>query len=282
MITQAGATPVFVDIESDYMTIDVTKIEEKITNKTKAIIPVHLYGQPAEIQKIKKICKDHDLYLIEDCAQSHFSKYKNKNVGTYGDIGTFSFYPGKNLGAYGDGGGIITNDKHLADRIRMIAQHGSLVKHQHLVEGVNSRLDGIQAAILSVKLPYLSEWNKRRNQAALRYNSMLKDCENIIIPAIRENSTHIFHVYCVRFKSNKVRDDIKVFLENSNIQVGVHYPTPLPLLPAYQRFNHTNKDFPVARKATETMLSLPMFPEITVEQQEYVCNKIIEFFNSES
>ena len=276
VISQVGATPVFVDVENDYLAIDPDKIEEKITKATKAIIPVHLYGQPCDIEKIRKICDKHNIFLVEDCAQSHFASYKEKKVGTFGNVGTFSFYPGKNLGAYGDGGAIITDDEILADKIRMLAQHGSLVKHQHLVEGVNSRLDGIQAAILSVKLPHILEWNKKRLQAGIFYNQILKESGYILTPKIRPSSQHIFHLYCIRLKTKEARDNLKTKLENAGIQSGIHYPTPLPLLKAYDRFGYEKLDFPVAHQACTTMLSLPIFPEITREQQVYVCETILK------
>src|SRR4030042_3217694 len=193
-ITQAGARPVFVDIDPDYYHIDVSKIEEKISPKTRAVIPVHLFGQPASIEEIKAICEKHSLFLIEDCAQAHFATYNGRKVGTFGIAGTFSFYPGKNLGAYGDGGAIITNDDGLATKAKMFANHGSLRKHQHDMEGINSRLDGIQAAILSVKLKYIDEWNLARNKNALVYNRLLSAIDQIHTPKIRENAFHIFHL----------------------------------------------------------------------------------------
>ena len=185
-ITQAGAKPVFVDIHRDFYTINVELIEEKITPKTKAIIPVHLFGQSCDMDAIIAICKKHNLFLIEDCAQAHFAEWKGQKVGTFGDIGTFSFFPGKNLGAYGDAGGIITNDDKLAKKMRMFANHGALKKHHHEIEGINSRLDGLQAAILSAKLPHILEWSQKRLDNALYYNQVLRDTD-IITPQINSN-----------------------------------------------------------------------------------------------
>ncbi|MBA7716788.1 dTDP-3-amino-3,4,6-trideoxy-alpha-D-glucose transaminase [subsurface metagenome] len=213
-ISQAGAKPVFVDIEPDYFNIDTKKIEEKITQKTKAIIPVHLYGQPAKIDEIKKICEEYNFFLIEDCAQAHFAKYDGQKVGTFGIAGTFSFYPGKNLGAYGDAGTIITNNDDFAMKARMFANHGALQKHQHEMEGINSRMDGIQAAILNVKLRYIDEWNSSRYKNALRYNELLSGIHEIKTPKIRDNSSHIFHLYVMR--TNK-RDKLANYLKSNKI-----------------------------------------------------------------
>ena len=274
-ITQAGAKVVFVDIEPDYYTIDVSKIEEKINEKTKAIIPVHLYGQPAEMDKIKDICDKYKLYLIEDCAQAHFAEYKGKKVGTIGNAGTFSFYPGKNLGAYGDAGAVITNDDELAEKVRMIANHGSLKKHEHEMEGINSRMDGIQAGVLSVKLKYINEWTKKRLENALLYNYLLKDVEGITAPEIRNNSTHVFHLYVIR--TNK-RDELQKYLKENGITTGIHYPKALPFLKAYDHFDYNTKDFPIAYQYQNEILSLPMFPEMTEKMIADVSNKIKYFF----
>ncbi|WP_406656584.1 DegT/DnrJ/EryC1/StrS family aminotransferase [Methanolobus sp. ZRKC2] len=274
-ITQAGAKVVFVDIEPDYFTIDVSKIEEKITSKTKAIILVHLYGQPAEIDTIKDICDKHSFYLIEDCAQAHFASYKNQKVGTFGIAGTFSFYPGKNLGAYGDAGAIITNNGELADKMRMFANHGSLKKHKHQIEGINSRMDGLQAAILSVKLPYIDEWNEKRYHNALLYNELLSDVEEITVPKIRPNATHIFHVYSIR--TNK-RDKLQTYLEGNGISTAIHYPVALPFMQAYKYLGHHSEDFPVAYQYQNEILSLPMYPELSTTSVYYVVDKIKEFF----
>ncbi len=230
-ITQAGAKPVFVDIEPDYFHMDPKRIEEKISKNTKAIMPVHLFGQPAGIDEIQKICEKHNLVLIEDCAQAHFSKFNGKISGTFGLAGTFSFYPGKNLGAYGDAGAIITNDDGLAVRARMFANHGSLKKHIHEIEGMNSRLDGIQAAILDVKLKYIDQWNQARNKNALKYNELLSHTPQIAVPKLRPEAFHIFHLYVIRTEQ---RDKLSGYLSSKQIGTGIHYPTALPFMPAYQ------------------------------------------------
>lgn len=275
-ISQAGAKPVFVDIDQ-YYTIDVSKIEEKITSKTKAIIPVHLYGQSAEIDKIKHICDTHNLFLIEDCAQAHFAEYHGQKVGTFGIAGTFSFYPSKNLGAYGDAGAIITNNDELATKTKMYANHGALKKHHHKMEGINSRMDGLQAAILSVKLPKIHDWNRKRHENALIYNTLLKDVIGVIIPEIRPNVTHVFHLYVIRTGQ---RNELERYLKLLGIETAIHYPTPLPLLKAYQHLGHKPQDFMVSSTVQNEILSLPMFPELTENEIKYVVTKIKEFFDS--
>lgn len=274
-ITLTGAKPVFVDIEKDYYTIDPSKIEKKITSKTKAIIPVHLYGQPANITLIKKICDEHDLHLVEDCAQAHFAEYDGKKVGTFGDAGTFSFYPGKNLGAYGDAGAVITDEDELAEKIRRFANHGSLKKHDHEFEGMNSRLDGLQAAILSIKLKYIDEWNKKRHQNALRYNKLLGEADGITTPKIRKSSDHIFHLYVIRTEK---RDELAAYLRNNGIETGIHYPVALPFLKAYGYLGHKLGDFPVAYEYQNEILSLPMFPELAEQRIDYIANSITDFY----
>ena len=274
-ISQAGARPVFVDIDPVYYHMDPQKIEEKISPKTRAVIPVHLFGQPARIDEIKAICEKHRLFLIEDCAQAHFATYKGQKVGTFGMAGTFSFYPGKNLGAYGDAGAIITNDDDLAGRARIFANHGSLRKHQHDIEGINSRMDGIQAAILSVKMRYIDAWNLARNKNASIYNHLLSGIDQIQPPKIREDSFHIFHLYVVR--SDK-RDELASFLKSIGVDTGIHYPTALPFMPAYNYLGHKPFDFPIAYQIQNEILSLPMFPELNDEQIKYVASSIKGFF----
>ncbi len=271
VITQTGARVVFVDIDPDYYTIDAARIEEKITARTKAIVPVHLYGQPADMDAIVTLCRKHDLYLVEDCAQAHFAQYKGQKVGSFGQFGTFSFYPGKNLGAYGDAGAIITDDDELADRARMFANHGSRVKHEHEIEGINSRMDGIQAAVLSVKLAHLSRWNERRYENALIYDDLLKDVDGIVTPRRRPDATHIFHLYVVR---TQARDHVQQYLKDKGISTGIHYPKPLPFLKAYEYLDAEPGGYPVAYEYQDQILSLPMFPELKPEQIRYVVQAI--------
>ena len=275
-ITQAGARPVFVDIDPGYYTIDHRLIEDKITPKTKAIIPVHLFGQPAEIEKIRHICEKHDLYLIEDCAQAHFAEYNSQRVGTFGIAGAFSFFPGKNLGAYGDAGAIITNDDDFAVKARMYANHGAIKKHQHEIEGINSRLDGMQAAILSVKLKHIFEWSDKRLKNGLLYNELLGGVAGVAIPKINENVKHVFHLYVIRATN---RDALQKYLAEKGISTGIHYPTPLPLLPAYRYLSHTPSDFPIASEYKDKILSLPMYSELSEEQIEYIADCIKGFYS---
>lgn len=274
-ITQTGAKPVFVDIDPVYYSMDETKLREKITERTKAVIAVHLQGQMADIRSIKTICDKHNLYLIEDCAQSHLSSIDGVRAGLTGIAGSFSFYPGKNLGAYGDAGCIITDDAALAEKCRMFANHGALQKHKHQIEGINSRLDGLQAAILSAKLPFLEKWTEKRRANAAFYNELLKDIREIHLPAERPGSVHSYHLYVIR---TPFREALMEFLKNKNIETAVHYPTALPNLPCYKYLGHHESDFPVASAYQREILSLPMYPELTGEQMTYVTESIREFF----
>lgn len=273
-ISQTGATPVFIDIDK-YSLIDTTKIEGKITNKTKAIIPVHLYGQPANIKIIQEICDKYKLYLIEDCAQAHFAKYNGQYVGTFGDVATFSFYPGKNLGAYGDAGAVVTNNDELAKKIRRFVNHGAVKKHSHSIEGINSRLDTIQAAVLNVKLKYIKEWNSMRRKKAEYYDKVLKDIEGIITPPKKDNIEHIYHIYCIRTKK---RDELLKYLKKNNVSTAIHYPVALPLMEAYNYLNYTPEAIPLASKYQNEILSLPMFPELSEEMINYIASLLKDFF----
>lgn len=278
-ITNAGAKVVFVDCLPETYTIDYSKIEEKITNNTKAIIPVHLYGYPAEMDKICEIAKKHNLFIVEDSAQAHLVEFningKWKKIGSYGDIATFSFYPGKNLGAYGDAGALVTNDEEIARKIRMYANHGRISKYDHEFEGFNSRMDGIQGAILNVKLKYLNEWTGKRQNAAKKYSELLSNVKDVVLPVWNGNAKPVFHLYVIR--SSK-RDELKQFLIDNGISCGIHYPITLPNLTAYKHLGHIPEDFPLSTKYQDEILSLPIFPEITDEQIQYVCDTIKEFF----
>jgi dTDP-4-amino-4,6-dideoxygalactose transaminase len=274
-ITQAGAKPVFVDVD-EYFTIDINKIEKEITSRTKAILPVHLYGQMADIEAIKQVCEKHNLFLIEDCAQSHFSEFNGIRAGLRGIASTFSFFPGKNLGAYGDAGAIITNDDILAEKMKIFANHGALIKHQHQIEGINSRLDGLQAAILSAKLPYILEWTERRIQCAKYYNEILGGITQIELPQLRPNSKHSYHLYVIKAEK---RDELAAYLKDSGIETAIHYPTPLPFMDAYKYLGKITDDFPMVVANQSKILSIPIFPELTRKQQDYICYKIKEFYS---
>lgn len=273
-ITQAGARPVFVDID-EHCLIDVDAIEAAITPRTRAVIPVHLYGQAVDMGRVTEICRRHGLKLIEDCAQAHFAEWRGRRVGTFGDAATFSFYPGKNLGAWGDAGAIVTRYADLARRCRIYANHGALVKHQHEMEGVNSRLDGLQAALLSAKLPHVTAWTAARRAAALSYDRMLQGVGDLHLPRIREGASHVFHLYVVQTDR---RDELKGFLAERGVETAIHYPTALPLLPAYRYLGGDAAAFPRAAATQSRILSLPMYPELSEAMIEHVAGSIRAFF----
>ena len=274
-ITTTGAKVVFVDINPKTYNIDIEKIEEKITQRTKAIIPVHLYGQPADMDPIMDIAKRHNLKVIEDAAQAHGGLYKGRKIGSIGHIACFSFYPGKNLGAYGDAGAIVTNDDELAVKTRMLANHGRVEKYNHEVEGYNSRLDGIQAAILKVKLRHLPKWTESRRKNAYLYNEYLKHTE-LVTPTEIDDVKAVYHLYVVRVKK-ELRQKLQDHLKAEGIATGIHYPIALPNLKAYEYLKHSENIFTEATKASKEIVSLPMFPELEEAQIEYISAKIREF-----
>lgn len=275
-ISATGAKVVFVDCLHNTYNIDPEDIIRKISSKTKAIIPVHLYGQPAEMEKVMQIARDNNLLVLEDCAQSHLARYKEQFSGTFGNAATFSFYPGKNLGAYGDAGAIITNDDELADKIRRLSNHGRSAKYDHIIEGFNSRLDGIQAAVLSVKLKHLSSWSEARRTAAAKYSELLSGIKEVITPFVHPYAEPVYHLYVIRVPK---REELISFLKENGIAAGIHYPIALPNLSAYSYLNHKRSDFPNASAFQDQYLSLPMFPEIKDDQINYVVEKIREFFS---
>ena len=280
-VTAVGAKVVFADCHPDFYTVDIEEIKKNITEKTKAVIVVHLYGQPAQMEEILKISSEYNLKIIEDAAQAHLAEYKIDNkwakVGKAGHFTTFSFYPGKNLGAYGDGGAIVTNDDNLAKLARMYANHGRIAKYNHEMEGFNSRLDGIQAAVLNVKLNYIEEWSERRREIANRYILGLSSCENIILPALYSNSKAVWHLFVIRVKN---RPELQSYLKENGISTGIHYPIALPNLKAYEYLGYSAQDFPFASKYQNEILSLPIFPELENEEIDFICNKITEFYNN--
>jgi dTDP-4-amino-4,6-dideoxygalactose transaminase len=268
-ITQAGSAVVFCDTDEDTFTIDPADIERKITSATVGIIPVHLYGQPADMDAIMRIAKKHNLWVIEDCAQAHLATYKGQTVGTFGNIATFSFYPGKNLGAYGDAGGIVTNDDQVADWMATFARHGG--KNNHVLEGINSRMDGIQAAVLNAKLPHLSNWTTGRRRVAARYNDLLQDVEDVTTPKVARDRDHVYHLYVIRVDG---RDSLQTRLAAADVSAAVHYPRALPFCPAYAYLEHTSGDFPAAYSNQNRILSLPMYAEMGDEAIEEVVFQI--------
>lgn len=275
VISLAGATPVFADVDPIYFTLSKSTVEQKLTSKTKAVIVVHLYGQSAEIRSIKDLCDEHGLILIEDCSQAHLTTFENTHVGNFGDCGVFSFYPTKNLGAYGDGGCVITDDDELAKSIRRWANHGGLSKDEHVFEATNSRLDTLQAAILSVKLRHLSTWTDARITHAKRYSRQLADLTEIGTPSIRPGSKHTFHQFVIQATN---RDSLRIYLLEKGIETMIHYPKALPFEPAYKYLNHSLSDFPVSARLQDQVLSLPIYPELSEEQISYVCDNIKSFY----
>ncbi len=275
--------PVFADCVADRFTIDVTRIEEKITPRTKAIVPVHLYGQCADMEPLMEIAKRHNLFVVEDAAQSigaeyTFSDGRKLKSGCIGDIGTTSFFPSKNLGCYGDGGALFIRDARLAERVRMIANHGQKVKYHHDIVGCNSRLDTLQAAILDVKLRHLREYTAARNRVADKYDEGLASVKGILLPARATNSTHAFHQYTIRV-GGKRRDELKTFLQSQGIPSMIYYPVPLHLQQAYLREGQGKGSYPVSEQLSEEVLSLPIHTEMKPEVQEYIIQQIHAFFN---
>jgi dTDP-4-amino-4,6-dideoxygalactose transaminase len=272
-ISQAGGKVIFCDTDAETFTIDPKLIESKINDRTVGIIPVHLYGQPADMDPILEIAKSKNLWVIEDCAQAHLAEYKGRKVGTMGTAASFSFYPGKNLGAMGDAGCLVTNEHDLAKWCELFARHGG--KGDHIIEGINSRLDGLQAAILSAKLPYLTEWTKKRQIVAKKYDELLSKIQKVKIPITAYYGTNVHHLYVIRVSS---RNELKKYLELHGIETMLNYPKALPFYPAYSHMGYQPTDFPCAFKAQQEILSIPIYPEITDEQIAYVVNTIDSFF----
>jgi dTDP-4-amino-4,6-dideoxygalactose transaminase len=275
-ITQAGGRVVFVDTDPDTFTIDTSLIEAKITPRTVGLIPVHLYGQAADMDSILEIARKHNLWIIEDCAQAHLARYKDKLVGTLGDLATFSFYPGKNLGAYGDAGCIVSNDGTLADWAATFARHGG--KGEHVIEGINSRLDGLQAAILAAKLPHLSAWTEARRRVANLYDELLAGVGDIVTPAVAAGRYHVYHLYVIRTER---RDALKKHLAAAGIATALNYPKALPFYAAYDYLKAEPGDFPVAHANQSRILSLPIYPELTEAMISFISKQIVSFFNEE-
>lgn len=275
-VTMAGATPVFADICALTNTLSPEEIERKITPRTRAIIPVHLHGLPANMPAICEIAQRHSLKVIEDSAQAHGACIQNQHIGTFGDCATFSFFPGKNLGAFGDAGCVVTNDPQIADRIAGLRDHGRAQASDHSFEGRNSRLDGIHAAVLSVKLKYLENWVQLRQKAAERYLTKLP-LGRFDLQSIPSGYTHAYHLFALQ--TNR-RDELRSFLDSREIASGIHYVRSLPQLTAYQKLGVSPDDFPNAQTHSQQTISVPLFPEISAEQIDYVSATITEFFNS--
>jgi len=267
-----GAKPVFVDCGGDYL-MDISKIEKAITPNTKAIMPVHLYGQPAEMHQINRIAEENNLKVIEDSCQAHGAKYFGERTGSLGDAAAFSFFPGKNLGAFGDGGAITSNDKDLIENIKMLRNYGQAEKYNHVTKGFNKRLDGLQAAILDVKLQHLDKWNQQRDSAAQKYSRELEDFSKI--PYKHRDSEHVYHLYVIR--DNK-RDKLQEHLSEKGVVTGLHYPVPIHLQKSMEYLGYKEGDFPNCEKYAKEILTLPVFPGMSEEETDHVCDSVKEFY----
>ncbi len=279
-VERAGAVPVFVDIKPNTFNIDPDEVEKAVTDKTKAIIPVHLYGQMADMDEIMDIANRHNLAVIEDAAQAIGSEYKGKKPGEMGTTACYSFFPTKNLGAYGDAGMVVTKDADTAERMRVIRVHGSKPKYHHHVLGYNSRLDEMQAAILNVKFPHLDAWSELRREKAETYTKLLKEHagDKVVTPFTEDYNYHVFHQYTIRVPK---RDELQAFLKENGVSTMIYYPKPLHLQPVFEKLGFTEGDLPETEKACNEVLSLPMYPELKKEEQEYVVQKIAEFLKKQ-
>jgi dTDP-4-amino-4,6-dideoxygalactose transaminase len=273
-VTQAGGTPVFCDTDPLTFTLDPRQIEARLTPRTVGIIPVHLYGQPADMGAVMALAERHGLWVLEDCAQAHLATWQGQQVGRFGHAASFSFYPGKNLGAMGDAGAVVTNDAALAERMAMFARHGGLKKGDHRIEGINSRLDGLQAAVLNVKLPHLPAWTRQRQALAARYGELIAGVEGLTLPHVATGAQPVWHLYVVQHER---RDALAAHLTAHGIQTVINYPVALPFLPAYQRFGHRPEDYPVAFRHQSRVLSLPLFPEMSEAQMDRVVEALRAF-----
>jgi len=274
-IALVGARPVFVDIDPDTYNIDPSQIEEALTSRTRAIIPVHLYGQPADMDPILEIAKSHKIKVIEDACQAHGAEYKGRRTGSLGDAGCFSFYFTKNLGAYGEAGIITTSDPDIAKECRLLRDHGQDPKYYHSLFGVNDRLDEIQAAVLNVKLPHLDEWTESRRNIAQTYNAGLP--KSIVKPQEKEWAKHVYHLYVIRTPD---RDELRAWLETKGVSSGMHYPIPIHLQEAWRNYGGGDFSLPITEKVVREILSLPMYPELSAEEVDYICNCIQDFSKS--
>ena len=276
-ISFCGAKPVFVDVIEDTYSMDPELLEKAITPKTKVIIPVHIFGQMCDMDRIMEIAEKHNIYVLEDACQAHGSEYKGKRAGSIGYVGAFSFYPGKNLGAYGEAGAIVTNDNELVSNIKKFRDHGQRTKYYHDIIGWNARMDNIQAAVLNVKLNYIEKWNEQRRKNASLYSKKLAGIKGISIPFEAEYSKHVYHIYAIRAKN---RDKLIEHLKNNDIGCGIHYPIPIHLQDAYKSLNIKEGMYPVSEKTANEFVSLPMFPELKEGDIDYVVDSIKEFYKT--
>ena len=273
-VSYTGATPVFVDVEEETYNIDPQKFKKAITSKTKAVIPVHLYGQPANMDEINAICRERGIAVIEDAAQSHGATYKGQKVGSLGDMACFSFYPTKSLGAFGDGGMIVTSNEELFNKIFMLRDYGRKNRYDHKIKGYNSRLDTVQAVILSAKLKHLDQWNKMRSENAAYYNRQLAECKNVVTPKISGDRTHIFQTYAIRVPN---RDEVVEQMLASKVSVLIHYPIPVHLQEAYADAGYKTGDLPLTERISNEIMSLPMYPHMKRDDIDVVCDTLKRF-----
>lgn len=273
-VTRAGHRVVFCDCDPISYTITPESMREHLTPQTAAVMAVHLYGQPCDMDAVLAIAEEHGLKVIEDCAQAHGAEYQGRRISTFGDVGAFSFYPGKNLGAYGDGGAIVTNSTELSERCRMVANHGRLEKYDHAIEGRNSRLDGMQAAILSAKLPHLDGWTDARRRVAARYREGLSSVSGIVVPSEMDWAKHVYHLFVLQAPR---RDELRAFLGENEVQTGIHYPTALPELSAYSYLGQQS-EAPNASRISHNLLSLPMGPHLSDDDVDAVCSLVRDFY----
>jgi dTDP-4-amino-4,6-dideoxygalactose transaminase len=272
-ITYCGAKPVFVDVDERTYTMDPAALDEAVSFRTKALIPVHLFGQPADMDPILEVAGRHSLFVVEDACQAHGAEYKGRKVGTLGDAACFSFYPGKNLGAFGEAGAVVTQNADLQEKIRILRDHGQIRKYHHTAVGWNCRMDGIQAAVLRIKLRYLETGNELRRSHAAHYDRAFGAIEEVITPGLREGVRHVYHIYAIRVQD---RDEVMRFLAEKGIACGVHYPVPIHLQQAYRSLGYERGAFPIAERCAEEFVSLPMFPELTPGQVEMVVQAVKE------
>jgi dTDP-4-amino-4,6-dideoxygalactose transaminase len=278
-IAHVGARPVFVDIQPDTYNIDPEQVKAHLTHHTKAVIPVHLYGHPVDMEPLLELAREHDLYLIEDASQAHGASYQGRKVGTLGDLGCFSFYPSKNLGAFGDAGCIVTNDLSLAATVRKLRNHGEAVKHRHEVVGFNKRMDALQAAVVNAKLKYLDQWNEYRQRCAQLYDRLLGGIPGVVVPYAAEYGTHVYHLYVIRV-SRAIRGELQAYLQQEGVVTGVHYPRPVHRTEAFAHLRWAK--CPLAEKYAHEIVSLPMYPGLTGEQITLVTRTISDCLGRET
>jgi len=275
-VTASGAQVVFADVDPLTRTINPVEVKKRTTSKTRGIIPVHLYGHPADLPALRAIADEQGLKIVQDCAQAHGAFCGDQPIGAYGDVLCFSFFPGKNLGAFGDAGAVLTDDDEVAAHMKKFANHGRISKYDHEFEGINSRMDGIQGAVLNVKLKHLEKWTEARIDRARRYGQLLGDVPQVRLPITASAARHVFHLYVADVED---RDGLLAFLNENGVAAGVHYPTALHNLTAYRSLGHRPEDFPVAHACQGKIISLPICPMLTVAQQEYVAQTVRRFYN---